>query len=62
MPGTLPATRDTAVNKTDQVLALHGLHSLEEGNQSGEKKNVRGISEIELTELDYIPHVGWRAS
>lgn len=58
MPGTLLGTRDTAVNK--RVLALHSLHSLEGGSQSGKKekkkyqKNVRDISEIKLTELDYM--------
>lgn len=60
MPGTLLGTRDTAVNKRDQVLALHSLHSLEGGSQSGKKekkkyqKNVRDISEIKLTEPDYM--------
>lgn len=68
MPGTLLGARDTAVNKTDQVLTLQGLSSLEGGSESEKKRkkkkqeNVRDISEMELTELDYILHVGWCAS
>ena len=38
MPGTLLGARDTAVNKTDQVLTVQGLSSLEGGSESEKKK------------------------
>lgn len=61
MGGTLPESKDIAVNQTDQVLSLQDLSSLEGGNELRKKKlqeNVRDISEIELTERDDIVQDG----